>query len=110
MKIIATLIMLFGIAASLIAQSSPPSSQKLDELKCLAGAWPLTANGVTTEEYWTAPGAGSMIGMGRTIASGKTVFFEYLRIEARPDGIVYVAHPKARPGTDFKLKSLAVNE
>ena len=44
-----------------------------------------------------------MIGMGRTVAKGKTVFFEYLRIEARPDGIYYVAHPKARPGTDFKL-------
>jgi hypothetical protein len=31
------------------------------------------------------------------------VFFEYLRIEARLDGIYYVAHPRGRPGTDFKL-------
>jgi len=55
------------------------------------------------EEYWTQPRAGTMIGMGRTVAGGKTVFFEYLRIESRPDGIFYVAHPKGRPGTDFKV-------
>jgi len=24
-------------------------------------------------------------------------------VEARADGVYYVAHPKARPGTDFKL-------
>ncbi len=48
--------------------------------------------------------------MGRTLKDGKTVFFEYLRIEARADGIFYVAHPKARPGTDFKLTRLTANE
>ena len=52
-----------------------------------------------------------MIGMSRTIAGGKTVEFEYLRIEQRPDGIFYVAHPKARcPGTDFKLTRLSGEE
>ena len=56
-----------------------------------------------TEEHWTRVAGGSLLGMSRTVAGGKTVFFEYLRVEARPDGIYYVAHPKARPGTDFKL-------
>jgi hypothetical protein len=42
---------------------------------------------------------------------GKTVFFEYLRIEARGSDIYYVAHPKARtPGTDFKLTRLTRQE
>ena len=45
-----------------------------------------------------------MMGVSRTVAGGKTVEFEYLRIEERTDGIYYVAHPNARtPGTDFKL-------
>ena len=56
------------------------------------------------------PAGDSMIGMGRTVSGGKTVFFEYLRIEARADGIYYVAHPKARPGTDFKLTRLQGND
>jgi hypothetical protein len=44
--------------------------------------------------------------VSRTVAGDKTVFFEYLRIETRPDGVYYVAHPKARPGTDFRLISV----
>jgi Domain of unknown function (DUF6265) len=42
---------------------------------------------------------------------GKSVFFEYLRIESRGSDIYYVAHPKARtPGTDFKLTRLTRQE
>ena len=45
-----------------------------------------------------------MLGMSRTVSGARTVSFEYLRIETRPDGIYYVAHPRAKsPGTDFKL-------
>ena len=45
-----------------------------------------------------------MLGMSRTVSGGRTLSFEYLRIESRPDGIYYVAHPRAKsPGTDFKL-------
>ena len=63
------------------------------------------------DEHWTKIAGGSLIGMSRTVAGGKTVFFEYLRIEARGDGIYYVAHPKARtPGTDFKLTRLTGQE
>ena len=37
----------------------------------------------------------------------KTLFFEFLRIETRKDGLYYVAQPKgASPGTDFKLTKL----
>ena len=45
-----------------------------------------------------------MLGLSRTVSGGRTLSFEYLRIETRPDGIYYVAHPRAKsPGTDFKL-------
>jgi len=76
---------------------------KIEDLAWISGDWETTSGPLQIEEHWTRVAGGSMIGMGRTVAKGKTVFFEYLRIEARPDGIYYVAHPKARPGTDFKL-------
>ena len=76
---------------------------KIEELAWISGDWETTGGPLQIEEHWTRVAGGSMIGMGRTIAKGKTVFFEYLRIESRADGIYYVAHPKARPGTDFKL-------
>ena len=52
-----------------------------------------------------------MLGLSRTVAGGRIYEFEYLRIEQRPDGIYYVAHPKARcPGTDFKLSRITPTE
>ena len=45
-----------------------------------------------------------MFGVSRTIADGKTVFFEYLRIEQRGSETVYLAAPKGRyPPTPFKM-------
>lgn len=77
----------------------------LSDLSWFAGSWVTTDGATRIEEYWTRPSDNSMLGMGRTIKDGRTMFFEYLRIESRDDGIYYVAHPAARPGTDFKLTS-----
>jgi hypothetical protein len=78
----------------------------------MAGDWQTpTGNRSQIEEHWTQPAGGTMLGMSRTIASGKTVEFEFLRLEQRDDAIYYVAHPKARsPGTDFKLTRLTSDE
>ena len=78
-------------------------NSKIEDLAWMSGDWETTSGPLQIEEHWTRVAGGSMIGMGRTIAKGRMVFFEYLRIESRADGIYYVAHPKARPGTDFKL-------
>ena len=84
----------------------------ISELGWITGDWQTTSRGCARiEEHWTTPDGLSMLGMGRTVAGGKTVEFEYLRIEQRVDAIYYVAHPKARcPGTDFKLTSLSTRE
>ena len=68
-----------------------------------SGDWEMTSGPDHIEEHWTRPEGGTLVGMGRTVRAGKTVEFEYLRIEERPDGVYYVAHPFARPGTDFKM-------
>jgi hypothetical protein len=93
--------------AELSQEGAKPAAGKLDQLAWLAGSWELEAKGAQTEEHWIAPKGGTMLGCGRTIARGKTVFFEFLRLEERADGeLYYVAHPAGRsPGTDFKLTS-----
>ncbi len=64
----------------------------------------MTSGEVTVEEHWTAPSGGTMLAVGRTVKKERTLFFEFLRIETRKDGLVYVAQPKGvSPGTDFKL-------
>jgi len=99
---------LAGLGAGVFGQGADAIG--IDELAWMAGSWETMGPGPRSEEHWTEPAGGTMIGMARTLAGGKTVFFEYLRIEERADGIFYVAHPKARPGTDFKLTHLAENE
>ncbi|HEY6329445.1 MAG TPA: DUF6265 family protein, partial [Blastocatellia bacterium] len=79
-------------------------------LSWLAGDWESKIGEAYVEEHWTAASGGTMIGMGRSVGGGKTRFFEYLRIETRPDGIYYVAHPMGRAGIDFRLTSLTANE
>ncbi len=95
-----------GVAMTARTTSRVEQEKKFSivDLAWIAGSWQTAASGrMQVEEHWTAVAGGSMIGMGRTVAGGKTVFYEYLRIEERADGVFYVAHPKARPGTDFKL-------
>jgi hypothetical protein len=76
----------------------------------MTGGWQATTSMGLVDEHWSHADGGSMIGMSRAIAGGKTVFFEYLRVEAREDGLVYIAHPKARPGVEFKLVHCADGE
>ena len=102
------LLSLSSSATSQSAQQKP--AWKVADLAWMSGSWTTVPGKTQIEEHWTKPAGDSMIGMGRTLKDGKTVFFEYLRIEARQDGIFYVAHPKARPGTDFKLTRLTANE
>src|SRR5436189_3987842 len=84
----------------------------LADISWIAGDWQTpTGERTHTEEHWTQVAGAIMMGMSRTVAGEKTVEFDYFRIEQRPDGIYYVAHPKARcPGTDFKLTKASATE
>lgn len=100
-------------ATNLAAQTSTSAAAPaISDLSWLVGDWQTAPGGRSqTDEHWTQPAGGSMMGLSRTVAGGRTYEFEYLRIEQRPEGIFYVAHPKARcPATDFKLTRLTATE
>jgi hypothetical protein len=95
--------------AALPAPGVPPAAPpRVADLAFLAGSWVVESGAVRIEEQWLCPGPDGMVGMGRTtnVEKGKTVFFEYLRIEARAGGLVYVAQPKGGPATEFPLVRL----
>ena len=77
----------------------------LADIGWLAGNWEMSAGARCIEEHWTAPSSNLLVGMSRTVESGRTTSFEFVRIEARADGIYYVAQPGGRPPVDFKLAS-----
>jgi hypothetical protein len=97
-------------APALAADPAPAeSAAKVEDLAFIAGAWKMAGPPVV-EELWTQPAGGTLIGVGRVTGDGQTFFFEYLRIEERPDGIFYVAQPLGGPKVDFKLVKLAAGE
>ena len=106
---------LLGIALSLSVPGWAEEGVQVDPLASLGwltGDWVSRAedgSGGVFEEHWTAPLGGTMIGMNRTARSGKTLFFEYLRIEARTDGVYYVAYPKGGEGTSFFMTAEGEN-
>jgi len=82
----------------------------LHDISWLAGEWQIASPGQCVEEQWTAPSSNMLVGMSRTVAGGRTTSFEFMRIEARADGIFYVAQPAGRPPVDFKLDSDSATE
>ena len=81
----------------------PPT---LEALRFMVGSWAAELDGVAMEEWWTEPAGGVMLGLHRDVRPGKPAFFEYLRVEATDDGLVYMASPAGREPTPFRLVEL----
>lgn len=94
--------------AAILALSGAASAQPPPEaadLGWLAGHWCGQAGPARIEEHWLAPAHGELLGISRTTRDGRMVDFEYLRV-ARTDGMTaYVAQPRGRPPTTFKLEA-----
>src|SRR5215813_8066992 len=86
--LLATALLAFVLPTFTAAEA--PAAGVLDRLSWMAGSW-------------TAPKAGSMLGLHRDAAGNRTVSFEFLRIEGTADGVTYWASPKGKPATPFKL-------
>jgi hypothetical protein len=104
-------ILVAGLGLALAGCRSTPEPMDAAEpghdlagLAWLAGSWVLVSGDAVSEEHWTGARGGTMLGVNRTVIDGRTVAFEYVRIEATPEGIVYLASPGGRhPPTRFGL-------
>ena len=83
--------------------------EPLSDLAWLAGGWQGTMGKAQIEEHWVRPAGGTMLAVSRTVAKGRTVAFEFLRIESRADGTFYIAQPQGRPPVEFKLTQQSEN-
>jgi hypothetical protein len=92
-------------SAALAAQGAKPS---IADLSWMAGSWAGESRGIQMEEHWTAPKGNSMVGLHRDVGKGRTLLFEFLRIEQQGDRIVYLSMPNGRsPATAFPLKEVS---
>lgn len=109
MKRVATL-----LAAVLLIAATPAPT--VDDLAWMAGSWVEeggagAAGGRWTEEYWTIPRGGVMLGASRSGRGAALGEFEFLRLRTGEDGVVaYVAQhgggtPVAFPLADHDAMS-----
>jgi hypothetical protein len=103
-----------GLIALLISFATPPprvaatsaAAPRLDSLAWMAGSWVSDSAGTRTEEHWTAPIGGLMVGMNRLVIGGQARAFEFMHIREQGDTIVYLAQPSGRPATPFTMIEL----
>ena len=106
-----TLSVMLLVAALVQAQGDSRSTTAPDisTLAWIAGSWSGVDRGMEMEELWMAPKGNVMLGLHRDVKAGRTVSFEFLRIEATAEGITYWASPKGKPATPFKLSEAREN-
>jgi hypothetical protein len=84
--------------------------QSVAALAWLEGCWRGAVNQREFREHWLPLGGGMMVGAGQTVMQDKTQDYEYLRLEARHDGVYYVALPSGNRESAFKLATVAADE
>ena len=84
-----------------------PQASPLEGLAFMSGCWrgQLGGSGGTIEEHYSTPTSNMIIGMTRFVRGGRTVDFEFARIEARDSSVVLMPQPRGRPPTEFRLTS-----
>ena len=97
-------------AAPAPAQTMPVDATAIASLSWLEGCWMGTVNQREFREHWSPLRGGMLVGVGHTVNQGKTQSYEYLRLEARGDGVYYVATPSGQREAAFKLASIATDD
>ncbi|MEA3031383.1 MAG: hypothetical protein QOJ53_1715 [Sphingomonadales bacterium] len=90
------------LALLLTAQSAPRT--QVSDLSWMSGRWLASENGRWTEEIWSGPRGGTLMGFSWS-GEGQTIReYEYLRVQAgEDDEIVYLAQPNGGAGVGFHL-------
>ncbi len=105
------LLPVLAVAADKNAPAKPAPAPVLAKLAWLAGHWRLEKGGRVIDEHWMVPAGGVMLGMGRTVAKGRLVEYEFTQIREGPGGdLFYIALPSGQKETAFKLLSLSKQE
>lgn len=111
------IVALLPLALALGANAQAPKSDapeatatSIDALTWLEGCWRGSANQREFREHWLPLRGGMMVGVGHLVMQDKTLDYEFLRVESRPDGVYYVAMPRGKPETPLKLTSAVTEE
>ena len=84
---------------------------EVEDLSWLSGAWVSESKEGWTEELWTPPRAGVMLGTNRSGKGGQLGGFEFMRIAADESGAIsFWGSPGGKPPVAFRLTSAKPGE
>jgi len=98
-------------AALLLVAACAVNAATVDDLAWLSGCWAHDDAERGSEELWSAPAGGTLLGVARTVKGGKTVAYEFTLIRALEDGrLAYIAKPSNQPEATFPLLRIGKSE
>jgi len=98
---------LLGAMLALLLMGQAPPPRSVGDLAWMSGRWVSEQDGRWTEEHWSAPRAGTMMGYSWTGEGANISEYEYLRLQAgEDDEIVYLAQPNGGAGVGFYLSRI----
>ncbi|HEX6374738.1 MAG TPA: DUF6265 family protein [Allosphingosinicella sp.] len=99
--------LLIGFAAVLTAAAAPAVPPPgVAALAWMSGDWAEEKAGGWTQESWSRPRGGAMLGTSLSGRGGQARDFEFMRIAADADGtLTYWASPRGVPAVPFRLTS-----
>jgi hypothetical protein len=109
-----TLFEALAMGGAVLLAADSPAADKDSAVPALpawmAGAWAMQGPSEWSEEYWTPPRAGIMLGASRSGSGERLRFWELMRIERRAEGLVFCALPRGQQGACFKAVAVTANE
>jgi hypothetical protein len=109
----ASIVMRHALLAAMLAAGSAAvagASSGVEQLGWLQGCWQSVSGDRMVEEQWTAPRAGSMLGIGRTVRGNTLVEYEFVVVRERGERLVYIAHPSGQPSAEFVSTTASASE
>jgi hypothetical protein len=103
-------VLVAAITGSPSTAAPQQTGEPLEKLAWLRGCWSGGEGDRHLDEQWMKPRGGTMMGMSRTVAGGKTVDAETMVIRQTGPAIAFIAKPARQPEATFTMASLGDNE
>lgn len=92
-----------ALGAAPVVEASVAAPHVVEDVGWLAGCWTNTAGERRMDEQWMAPAGGTMFGVSRTVAKGRTVASEFLELRQEGTDVFYIARPSGQAEARFRL-------
>lgn len=100
------------MAAGLLASAASVRAESVDAwgaTAMLEGHWREVKGTAVVDEVWTNNKGNVIVGLSRTV-DGLSNTFEFMRIENRKEGVIFIAQPGGERATPFLLLSHDANK